>query len=429
MCDDIGVTVVDNQIEHVDRACALGQAWFELGNQPAGPACMIEGRPATLSEGIEHAAQLLVAARYPLIYGLRDTTCEAQRIAEGIADRLGAILDTPTATEHGPTGVSFQGVGEVTCSLGEITHRGDLIILWGTNPPESHPRHFERYSLFPQGMFLPRGRADRTCVVVDVKRTVSVDQADVFLQIKPGRDFEALWILRALVNGVALDETAVESSTGVSLADWQDLARRMKASRFGVVLFGEGLSTSLGKHMNTEALLALVRDMNAFTRFVAKPMRQRGNLIGADSVITWRSGFPFGVNYARGYPRFNPGEYTAAEVLSRGEADAALIVACDARVELEPAAADALRRIPLIVIDDHVSDSARAARVAFRTGMQGIHSSGTVYRMDDVPLPLRPMLDSPFPSAADVLTALERRVRELTATRARISLNPATTNP
>ncbi len=33
--------------------------------------------------------------------------------------------------------------------------------------------------------------------------------------------------------------------------------------------------------------------------------------------------------------------------------------------------------------------------------------------MDDVPIPLRPAFDSPHPSDFDVLTAIERRVKQL----------------
>ena len=72
-----------------------------------------------------------------------------------------------------------------------------------------------------------------------------------------------------------------------------------------------------GKHANTEALLALTRDMNKYTRFVCKPNRGHGNVTGADNVVAWRTGYPFGVNLGRGYPRFNPGEYTASDILAR----------------------------------------------------------------------------------------------------------------
>ena len=147
---------------------------------------------------MERAAQILADARYPLIYGLSDTTCESQRVATSIADWTGSNLDTTSSVCHGPSGMAVQGVGEVTCTLGEVRNRGDLIIFWGANPAESHPRHFTRYSLMPKGMFVPNGRKDRTCVVVDVRKTKTAKTADIFLQIQPRTDFEALWTLRAL---------------------------------------------------------------------------------------------------------------------------------------------------------------------------------------------------------------------------------------
>ena len=135
----------------------------------------------------------------------------------------------------------------------------------------------------------------------------------------------------------------------MTLAAWQDLMDRMKRANFGVILFGTGLTMTRGTYLNSEAMLALVRDMNAYTRFVAKPMRGRGNVIGADNVVTWRTGYPFGVNLSRGYPRFNPGEYTAADMLARGEADAAMIVASDPMSSFSqhgarPSGLDPLRR-------------------------------------------------------------------------------------
>jgi formylmethanofuran dehydrogenase subunit B len=419
VCDDIDVVVEHNRIVEAQRACKLGQAWFlgqaesldEKGRQR--PGCLIAGQPAEVDAGIERAAQLLAAARYPLIYGLRNTTSEAQQAAVSVADWIGACVDTPTSTHHGPWGVSFQGVGEVTSSLGEVANRGDLIVFWGVDPATTHPRHFERYSLYPQGMFVPRGRADRTVVAVDVRRTATADLADVFFQVKPDSDFEALWTLRALAAGRELDATQVRANTGVPLDAWQDLMARMKRAKFGVMFFGGGLAMTRGKHLNTEALLAVVRDMNAYTRFVAKAMRGEGNVTGADNVLAWRTGFAFGVNLSRGYPRFNPGEYTADEILSRAEADVALIVQCDADEDLGPAAQRHLRSIPRIVIDSRVTAAAESATVAFLTATAGIHTGGTVYRMDEIPLALRPAITSPLASDVDILRRIERRVLQL----------------
>jgi len=75
-------------------------------------------------------------------------------------------------------------------------------------------------------------------------------------------------------------------------------------------------------------------------------------------------------------------------------------------------ARDHLAKIDLVVLDPKLSETAKVATVAFTTSTYGINTPGTVYRMDDVPIPLRPAFDSPFKSDFEILTALEKRIRE-----------------
>ena len=412
VCDDIDLKVDGHKIVGAKRACVLGTSWFLNHDIEDRPHCLIEGKPATVEEGIERAAQILYDARYPLVYGLSDTTSESQRVAVSISDWIGGVVDTTTSVCHGPSGMAFQGVGEVTCSLGEVRNRADMVIFWGSNPAESHPRHFTKYSLMPKGMFVPNGRKDRTCVVVDVRKTKSAKAADIFVQIKPRCDFEGLWTLRALAKGIELDPVQVEESTGQPLSMWQDLMDRMKACKFGIIFFGMGVTMTRGKHANSEAILALTRDMNHHTRFVCKPNRGHGNVTGADNVVSWRTGYPFGVNLTRGYPRFNPGEYTAADVLARQEADAAMIIASDPMANFSQPAREHLASIPYIALDPKDTPTTRNAAVAFTVATYGINVPGTVYRMDDIPIPLRPAFESPNPSDLVILQGIEKRIRQ-----------------
>ena len=210
-----------------------------------------------------------------------------------------------------------------------------------------------------------------------------------------------------------LDPRRVLEDTGVELSVFEDLMQRMKAAKFGVIFFGMGLTMTRGKHANTEALLTLTRDMNRYTRFVCKPNRGHGNVTGADNVVAWRTGYPFGVNLGRGYPRFNPGEFTTSDVLGRGEADAALIIASDPMSNFSQPARDHLASIKSVVLDPKLSDTAAAATVAFTTATYGINVPGTVYRMDDVPIPLRPAFESPYRSDYEILKAIEGRIRKM----------------
>ncbi len=43
-------------------------------------------------------------------------------------------------------------------------------------------------------------------------------------------------------------------------------------------------------------------------------------------VLAWQTGYPFSVNFARGYPRYNPGEFSAQDMLERGDVDLCLFV-------------------------------------------------------------------------------------------------------
>jgi len=301
--------------------------------------------------------------------------------------------------------------GKVTCTLGEIKNRADFIIYWGGNPAECHPRHFTKYTIMQKGKHLPQGRKGRTMVLVDIRETMSAKAADIFLQVRPTKDFELLSAIRALVNGQPVDPALV-AETGLKMEQILDLVDRMKRAKFGVIFFGMGLSMTRGKHMNSASVLLLAAEMNAFTKFVAMPMRGHGNVTGADVVMRYTTGYPFGVNLCRGYPRFNPGEFSTVDLLVRGDCDAALILGADPGATMPQPGIDHLERIPTIVLDPKVTHTSRIARVHITTAATGISAPGTAYRMDEIPMPLRPALVSPYPTDEEVI----RQIRLAVAT-------------
>ena len=297
----------------------------------------------------------------------------------------------------------------MSCTLGEVKNRADFIVYWGGNPAECHPRHFTKYTLMQKGRFIPNGRKGRTMVLVDIRETPSARAADTFLQIKPGKDFEMLTTLRALVKGQPVDR-AIAEETGLTLEQLQEFADQMKQCKFGVIFFGMGLSMTRGKHMNSAAILSLVAELNSFTKFVTMPMRGHGNVAGSDMVMRWTTGYPFGVSLSRGYPRFNPGEFSTVDLLVRGDVDAALVLGADPGATMPQPGIDHLARIPTIVMDPKVTHTSRLARVHITTAVTGISAAGTAYRMDEVPLPLRPALVSPYPTDEQVIKRIHQAV-------------------
>jgi len=245
--------------------------------------------------------------------------------------------------------------------------------------------------------------------VVDVKPTATTEVADIFLPIEPGKDFEALTTLRTLVRGEPVEAS---SSTGAPLRVLKDLAQRMKTCRYGIVFFGLGLSvTGSGQH-NVEALLLLVRDLNNYTRFCARKMRVPGDVTGADMVLTWQTGYPFSVNFSRGFPRYNPGEFSAQAMLERGDVDVCLLLGSEGLAQFSEPAVACLCRIPTIVLDYPTVESLIVPTIGFTTAVYGVHRPGTAYRMDGIPIPLRALLPSDYPSDCEVLTMIEDQFKE-----------------
>jgi formylmethanofuran dehydrogenase subunit B len=98
VCDDIELHANAERIFEAKRACILGDAWFK--NHTAErlyPNALIDGKPATLDEAVEAAADYLYDADMPLVYGLSNVTCEAQREAIALAELVGGVIDSHTS--------------------------------------------------------------------------------------------------------------------------------------------------------------------------------------------------------------------------------------------------------------------------------------------------------------------------------------------
>ena len=217
-----------------------------------------------------------------------------------------------------------------------------------------------------------------------------------------------------MAKGIELEASSIENETGVSSAIWQGLLDRMKRAKYGEILYGMNASSPQTAHLDWHALRALVREVNDHTRFVCMGMRSGGNPTGAENVLTWRTGYPCAVNLATWLSPLQSRRIQRAESLKRGEPDAVLKVSGDPLAGLTREAQDHLASIPRIaLVPNDAPTSEGSPTVLFRTATYGIHTPGTVYRMDGVPIPLRPSLRSSLPTSEQILAEIEIRVRDL----------------
>jgi formylmethanofuran dehydrogenase subunit B len=463
LCDDIEVTIENNEIVKMKNGCAQCEAKMVHGYKSEErilkPMIRKDGKlvPVPMDEAIKKAAQILTDAKYPLLFGWSSTVNEAQRIGVELAEELGSALDNCASVCHGPSVMATQEVGIPAATLGQIRHRADLIVYWAANPWTSHPRHVERYTAFTEGRFegsqwksymqkMTAGasrkkmelaskrisrvkppirpavcftgpppqtlqKPGRKMIVVDVRKTMTAEAADYFLQIEPNRDYEVFEALRCLVQDQELD---VEKVAGIPVSYLKDVADAMMNCDFGVIYFGLGMTQSLGRFRNIEIAIALARDLNRKTKFIISPMRGHFNVTGANQVFAWQTGYPYAIDFTQGYPQFNPGENTAVDILKRGDNDATLIISSDPAAHFPNVVMQNMMKHPLITINPDMNAISRLGDVVFPTQWCGIEYAGTAYRMDAVPITLKKVVEAP----PGVLTDEELLTRILAEVRA-----------
>ncbi len=413
LCDDLVVEVEGTRVVSVENGCTLANEKF-MGDHRLKTPIRREGKgwkETTYDEAIRETAEILCDADRPLLYGWSGTHGEAQSIGIHLAEILGALVDNTSTVCHGPSILAIQEVGHPGCTLGQVKNRADVIIYWGTNPIDAHPRHMSRYTTFADGFFLKEAFRDRKLIVVDVRKSESANIADEYIRIQPGGDYAVLSALRAIVQG---KRGIIPSSvSGVSREQLFRVADLLLSAKFGAIFFGLGLTMSRGKSKNIRNAIELTEELNRHTKCIISPMRGHWNVYGSNEVFTWITGYPYAVDFARGIAFYNPGETTSVDVLSRKECDACLVVASDPGAHFPKACAEHLAEIPTVQIDPHVNATTHLSRIQIPVAVTGIDAEGTAYRMDGVPIRTRMLFKGTYPSDTDVLDQLYAIVKEI----------------
>ena len=419
-CDDIEVVIDGERIADTRQTCELGAAWF--AQAPLPDTCYVTGRAVSTSAALDAVAILLKESGRPLIYLSPELSCDAQREAVALADALGAAIDSISSSPAALAGlVAGQEEGRISATLGEVRNRADVLVFWGADPTATHPRFWSRYAPEPSGRDVPEGRRSRRLVAVDIGERPSPGDADVRLTIGSGDEAAVLSLAAAMiVKGAAeagpyvhtrpIEAGPSATEQGEASARVSELATRFASAVSGakyVAMIADGESTVGRGTAAAVALVKFVRALNDVTRAALITLRGGGNRSGADNVLTWQTGFPVAVDFARGYPEYRPFDGTATARLTRHATDAVLVIGAPAR--LSPDMRAHLFAAPCAVIGPLAgTPDIAAARAAIDTGIAGIHEGGLAYRMDDVPVRLQAVIGG-RPSAAALLRELRQR--------------------
>ncbi|MEM1657775.1 MAG: formylmethanofuran dehydrogenase subunit B [Candidatus Jordarchaeales archaeon] len=416
LCDDIVVDVEGEKVVSTFNLCGHGEEKvLRARSEDRLLKPFIRDadkfREVSLDEAAEKAAEIMLEAERPVLWGWSSSSIEAQIAGIELAHEIRGVIDNTGSLCHGATWFVASESGLATATLGEVMNRADVVVYWGSDPGHSHPRHLSRYSLLPRGIYTQSGYEQRRVYVFDIRRTRVGKVANVLVEVEPNKDYELIVAMRLILRGKKIQRSSV---AGVPVKTLERILQEWKERSFGAVFYGMGLLASRGKYRNLEALFRLVWDLNDYTRFVALPMAGHFNATGFNHTAAWITGHPSGVDFSKGEPYHNPGETTFAEMLQRGEIDAALIVGSNPMASFPVKLAKKLARIPLIVVDCFKTLTVKYATVAIPAAITGVETGGVAYRLDSVPIILKEFLKPPegVRGDAEIIRLITEKVRE-----------------
>ncbi len=384
LCDDVTVEPSEQGVR-LEPPCGLGTEWFSARLHPpeSQPAATIGGQPADVEAALTRAAELLRAARRPLVHGFAAATVEDARAAVALADRLGALVATDTVNGAWPGAAAAPLRGTSTATLGEIRDRSRVIVIWREDPATTHPRLLDRLGLTADSASARGG--ERTLLVVDDRDTATARRADLRLRWPREHDLDALISLHALQRDLALPDGDLES-------ELRGLLERARAVPHAAFVFGAGLTDGAGGQRRALALHELVRALCHDRHVVTLALPGAAGTTGAQDVLAWQTGYPGNVDFATGHPE----PVTATRPLATGEG-------IDVSLRVEGGSAELPDGVTEIAL---CSLPAPGAAVSIRTAAAGVAAPGTAHRLDGVPLTLQAPLPDDAPTAAGLLARL-----------------------
>ena len=402
-CDDLTVRVRDGRIVELSPPCPLARRWFGDGTVPG--EIRVDGRPATIEKAIEAAAAVLSGAARPLVLIAPDLTTQAQRTAIAVGDALraevdGATSDSAAAAAYWSRSAAAaprppwarSGTEPTWCCSGPWIRASATPATWSDMQPR-----------------LQRPTSRRRDAALGVGRDRSrPGEAELEAEFTPGEEVDALAVMQATVRGQRLGELPARLRPAVAIAE------RLMQGKYVAIVHDAEPGREARDAQRTEGLVALAQALNGPTRAALSSLRAGGNRSGAEAALTWQTGYPMRVSFREGHPRCPAGALRPRPAARRAAPTPSWWRDRWPRSE-DPGLA--LDRVPGVVIGPRASAVA-GARVAIDTGIAGIHEPGTGYRMDDVPLPLSPVLESPR-AAAETLGLLLGALRRRAAGRSR----------
>lgn len=356
LCED--VEVYDDEVRD---ACRIGTAHI-MSRQQIDP--MVDRKVVDMDAAIKSALDILSHAEKPVFVGFGNSITETQQAGIKLAGKIDASIKT-----------FHTGIFEVilnnrvkTCTLSEVRDYADVIVFWGCDPMNTHPRLLSKYAYYPRGEKRQRGwEEDRVAITIDLRESHTASICREAHKIHPDQNVEFIGaLIDALHNKVP--KTTYDKKRILKLAG------TLKKAEFGVIFAGTDMTAP------QDLIIRLMDELNEVSNFHILPLSPGYNL---RSIAAQLHGRPDGGRDVR-------------------EADCILCLGFDLMNSLPVHDING----KMIVIDPNETLTSRYADVVIPCAGGGVDCAGSAVRMDGIEVDLPGIRESERISDASIMNQL-----------------------
>ncbi|MDD2814639.1 MAG: hypothetical protein PHP00_02735 [Thiotrichaceae bacterium] len=324
----------------------------------------ISGKPASLEQALQAAAELLRASHFPLLLTTGAAVAETRAML-AVAEKIQATVDLVGSAARLDTIHAWQTQHIYQTTLTELRQRADVVCVIGEGFAEKMP-YFYRDFIAPKPQFSEQRR------VVFIGETAPFEK-NLHLYCKSTQFPQILAILLALLKGKRLEKAVYELPEFPKILQLLELFR---SANYGVITW---LNAGLGNNADlTQSMIyQLINFLAKSQRFTALSLIDNPENITFTEVSTWRTGFPFRYQFIEQGVLADNWKYDGARILAAQESDIVLFVGDFSKNTIY------FNQVPTIVFDTS-GNAAMANRVAvwIPVGKTGIDYSGQLFRAD-----------------------------------------------
>ncbi len=403
LCEDIDLTLKENQVIQTFHACAWGLSKFHLGHrflrEPKHAKLIFPSRkepsgkslPISYEDGFNEAASILCQAKRTVFFGLCQMTFEAQILSVSLIRHLQATVYPSEGMLLTPFFQALKTQSAGTATLEEVRQLATTLVFWGANPLHSCPRLPSRYAVFVSGINAPERHISRKAFYVDPYENDTGAFAQ-HIPVPPEKEQEFIDNLTEIF----------EEGAFTLPKELEVLTQAIEASPFVALFVGRGIAYADSPSERMKALFRLREAINKKTPCVLLPVISDFNAMGFYLALQQAGIDPTDATRIRGDLRSYRPE----------EGDALVCLGSDPFWffgEEQTAAISALN-LPVVAISSFQNQTTHAADLVLPVALTGVEAEGLAFRLDGIPIYLRRILPTAQPTDTTVLQALTKRI-------------------